>query len=158
MTVHPRTKVQTYDGRADWSLVARARELLDIPVVGVETAMTMHSCPHSHRSESGQKALTGEVFRIWLNSHCVGTHHGQVGNGDVVSVAAARQLVSETGCGAVMIGRGVVSDPLLFHRIRSSYGSGSEEPLPWEWEEPEVVETFLRRYRFLYYLPSITCQ
>ncbi len=33
MTVHPRTKKQTYDGRADWSLVARARELLSIPVV-----------------------------------------------------------------------------------------------------------------------------
>ena len=37
VTVHPRTKVQTYDGRADWSLVARASQLLNIPVVRVCT-------------------------------------------------------------------------------------------------------------------------
>jgi len=98
ITIHPRTKLQTYDGRADWSLIARARQLLKIPVVG---------------------------------------------NGDVVSVAAARQLVKETGCGAVMVGRGAVTDPLLFHRIRASY----EQPdLPWEWDEPEVVVSFLRTY------------
>jgi tRNA-dihydrouridine synthase C len=71
VTVHPRTKRQKYDGRADWSLIARARQLLSIPVVG---------------------------------------------NGDVVSVAAARKLLAETNCDAVMIGRAAVQDPLIFHR------------------------------------------
>ena len=33
VTVHPRTKKQTYDGWADWSLIARAAQLLTIPVV-----------------------------------------------------------------------------------------------------------------------------
>lgn len=63
VTVHPRTKVQTYEGRADWGLIAAARQLLHIPVVG---------------------------------------------NGDVVSVAAARQLLQETGCHGIMVGRGAV--------------------------------------------------
>lgn len=67
----------------------------------------------------------------------------QVGNGDVVSVAAARKLVQETGCGAIMVGRGAVTDPFLFWRIRASY----ERPdLPWEWDEPEAVQWFLRAY------------
>jgi hypothetical protein len=34
VTLHPRTKRQAYAGGADWSLVARAKALLDIPVVG----------------------------------------------------------------------------------------------------------------------------
>ncbi len=77
VTIHPRTKRQKYDGRADWSLIARARQLLSIPVVG---------------------------------------------NGDVVSVAAARQLLEETNCDAVMIGRGAVQDPLIFHRWALLHG------------------------------------
>lgn len=63
VTVHPRTKQQGYEGRASWSLIARAKQLLQIPVVG---------------------------------------------NGDVVSVAAAKQLLQETGCQAIMVGRGAV--------------------------------------------------
>jgi tRNA-dihydrouridine synthase len=45
-------------------------------------------------------------------------HYQVVGNGDVVSVAAAQALLAETGCHGIMIGRGAVQDPLLFHRIR----------------------------------------
>jgi len=110
VTIHPRTKVQTYDGRADWSLTARARQLLDIPVVG---------------------------------------------NGDIVSAEAAKLMLAETGCGALMVGRGAVSDPLLFLRIRAAFdtaepagkaGQRQLEALPWEWDEPEIVQAFLRRY------------
>lgn len=34
VTVHPRTKVQGYRGRADWSLIRLARDTLAVPVVG----------------------------------------------------------------------------------------------------------------------------
>ena len=34
LTLHPRTKVQTYQGRADWSLIRRAREVARVPVIG----------------------------------------------------------------------------------------------------------------------------
>lgn len=33
VTLHPRTKAQAYAGRADWSQIATAKQLLDIPVV-----------------------------------------------------------------------------------------------------------------------------
>jgi len=74
-SVHPRTKRQGYRGRADWTLIARAARILDIPVVG---------------------------------------------NGDVTSAGAALALLRETGCDGVMVGRGAVSDPFIFHRIAAA--------------------------------------
>jgi nifR3 family TIM-barrel protein len=41
-----------------------------------------------------------------------------VGNGDVVDVAGYRRMREVTGCDAVMIGRGAMGNPWLFHRIR----------------------------------------
>lgn len=40
-----------------------------------------------------------------------------VGNGDVVSAATAQKMLSETGCDAVMIGRGAFGNPWLIDRI-----------------------------------------
>ena len=36
------------------------------------------------------------------------------GNGDVRSMAEARRMVAETGCGSVMIGRGALGTPWIF--------------------------------------------
>lgn len=33
VTVHPRTRSQAYSGRADWDLIAKAKQALSIPVV-----------------------------------------------------------------------------------------------------------------------------
>jgi hypothetical protein len=43
VTLHPRTKRQAYAGGADWSLVARAKRLLDIPVVGACPSLGAHA-------------------------------------------------------------------------------------------------------------------
>lgn len=64
VTLHPRTKAQAYAGRADWTLIATAKELLDIPVVsevhhasgsfllssGRLTPLFQHPHPHPHLS------------------------------------------------------------------------------------------------------------
>jgi 2,4-dienoyl-CoA reductase-like NADH-dependent reductase (Old Yellow Enzyme family) len=68
----------------------------------------------------------------------------QVGNGDVVSINRAHELLQETNCSAIMLGRGAVQDPLLFHRIRLSFTHPDD--VPWEWDEPEAVCAFLRVY------------
>lgn len=76
LTLHPRTKVDGYGPPARWDLIAEAKALLHIPVVG---------------------------------------------NGDILTVEDAKRMVRETKCDALMIGRGAVINPFLFHEIKASY-------------------------------------
>lgn len=86
-----------------------------------------------------------------------------VGNGDVTSPLRAAQMIAETGCAGVMIGRGAVQDPLVFRRVaaalacpgyveRAAGGSGGAREDQEEWwgldreEEAEEVCAFLRRF------------
>lgn len=73
LAIHPRTRAQQYEGRADWSLIARAVE-------------------------------AGRSYPI-------------IGNGDVVLPADAFRMRAETGCAAVMIGRGALANPFIFREI-----------------------------------------
>ncbi|KAF6262879.1 dihydrouridine synthase-domain-containing protein [Scenedesmus sp. NREL 46B-D3] len=74
VTIHPRTKHQSYNGRADWGLIAEAKQLLSIPVATV-------TC------QRGQ----------------------------------ALAMLRQTGCDGLMIGRGALQDPLLFHRLKKHF-------------------------------------
>ncbi|KAL6754691.1 hypothetical protein V8C86DRAFT_3138515 [Haematococcus lacustris] len=42
ITMHARTKVQKYEGRADRALIARARQLLHIPVAWIDLLLFLH--------------------------------------------------------------------------------------------------------------------
>jgi tRNA-dihydrouridine synthase B len=53
-----------------------------------------------------------------------------VGNGDVAGPEAARRLMEETGCDAVMIGRGAMGNPWIFERAQRYIESGSLPPEP----------------------------
>jgi tRNA-dihydrouridine synthase B len=52
-----------------------------------------------------------------------------VGNGDVVTVEDFRRMRDETGCDAVMIGRGAMGNPWLFARLRE-VAAGRPDPGP----------------------------
>jgi tRNA-dihydrouridine synthase B len=69
VTVHGRTTAQGFKGKADWSIIARVKEAVKIPVIG---------------------------------------------NGDVNTPDDMQRMFSETGCDAVMIGRGILGNPWLF--------------------------------------------
>jgi tRNA-dihydrouridine synthase C len=83
LTLHPRTKIDGYGPPARWDLIAEAKKLLKIPVVG---------------------------------------------NGDIVSVQDAISLLNISKCDALMIGRGSVINPFLFHEIRAHFSGTSFTP------------------------------
>lgn len=76
LTLHPRTKVEGYRSIARWELIAEAKALLKIPVVG---------------------------------------------NGDILNVQDALRMLDQTGCDALMIGRGAVINPFIFHEIKAHF-------------------------------------
>ncbi len=68
ITIHARTRMQGYSGKADWQIIKKVVEAVSIPVIG---------------------------------------------NGDVLSCYDAKRMLDETGCAAVMIGRGLLGNPWL---------------------------------------------
>ncbi len=86
ITLHPRTKVDGYGPPARWDLIARAKSLLRIPLIG---------------------------------------------NGDILTVNDAMTMLRTTGCDGLMIGRGSIVNPFIFHQIRAFY---SQVPYESKWE------------------------
>jgi nifR3 family TIM-barrel protein len=85
ITLHPRTKVDGYGPPARWDLIAEAKSILKIPLVG---------------------------------------------NGDILSVKDALKMLQDTRCDALMIGRGSVTNPFLFHQIKAHFAGKNYRP---EW-------------------------
>ena len=97
ITIHPRTKVDGYGPPAKWELIAQAKALLKIPVVG---------------------------------------------NGDILTVEDALHMLRMTACDALMIGRGSLMNPFLFHQIKARFAGKSYEP---KWEDLiRYFETYLQ--------------
>ncbi|MCL2617290.1 MAG: tRNA-dihydrouridine synthase, partial [Defluviitaleaceae bacterium] len=66
-----------------------------------------------------------------------------IGNGDVVSGEAAARLIAETGCDAVMIGRGAMGNPWIFAEV-NAYLCGEPVHLPGVRERMELALTHSR--------------
>lgn len=80
ITLHPRTKAEGYTPPANWKLIAQAKDILSIPVVG---------------------------------------------NGDILNVQDALNMLSLTNCDALMIGRGCVINPFIFQEIKAHFAGVS---------------------------------
>lgn len=95
ITLHPRTKLDGYGPPARWDLIAEAKSILKIPLVG---------------------------------------------NGDILNVEHALEMLRVTGCDALMIGRGSVINPFIFHQIRAHF---SKQPYRPKWDD---LEHYLKVY------------
>jgi nifR3 family TIM-barrel protein len=84
ITLHPRTKVDGYGPPARWDLIAEAKSLLRIPLVG---------------------------------------------NGDILTVKDALKMLEQTKCDGLMIGRGSVINPFIFHQIRAHFSKNIYNPV-----------------------------
>ena len=68
-----------------------------------------------------------------------------IGNGDVTSPEAARQLMETTGCDGIMIGRGAQGNPWIFRQILHWMETGEEEPKP----DLEEVKAMILRHAWM---------
>lgn len=85
VALHGRTAIQHYSGKADWSAIARLKEVVtDIPVLG---------------------------------------------NGDIFQAQDALQMMAQTGCDGVVVGRGCQGRPWLFAELAAAF-EGRPSPTP----------------------------
>ena len=73
-----------------------------------------------------------------------------VGNGDVKSPQDAKRMLDETGCDAVMIGRGALGNPWIFRRTARFLETGDLLPEPTYIERVEMARKHLRMMVALY--------
>lgn len=69
-----------------------------------------------------------------------------IGNGDVNSPESARQMLEETGCDGVMIGRAARGNPWIFRRILTYMETGEDSGKP---DRKQVAEMILRHAQML---------
>lgn len=69
-----------------------------------------------------------------------------IGNGDILSAKDAKQMIDETGCDAVMIGRGTLGNPYLIKQVVRYLEDGVLLP---DQSPKERIETCLKHFNYL---------
>lgn len=69
-----------------------------------------------------------------------------IGNGDVTTPELAKKMLDETGCTAVMIGRGVLGNPWLIKEIKEYLSSGIVKTSP---SSKDTIDMIKRHYNLL---------
>ena len=68
-----------------------------------------------------------------------------IGNGDVFTPQNAKDILEETGCDGIMIGRGAMGNPWVFREIKHFLKTGEKLPSPSLREKKEVIFLHLDR-------------
>ncbi|MDF2522587.1 MAG: tRNA dihydrouridine synthase DusB [Clostridiales bacterium] len=101
VAVHGRTREQFYSGKADWNIIRKVKESVEIPVIG---------------------------------------------NGDIIKPQDALDMLHQTGCDAVMIGRGAQGNPWIFEQTLHYLKTGEIMPAP---SADEKIDTIIRHMKML---------
>jgi tRNA-dihydrouridine synthase B len=91
------------------------------------------------------QAYTGKADWEWIRRTKEAVNIPVIGNGDVTTPEHVRQMFDETGCDAVMIGRGAVQNPWIFQQARQFLESGSVPDTP---QLAERIDLLIRHYGY----------
>ena len=69
-----------------------------------------------------------------------------IGNGDVVDAESAKKMFDETGCDAIMVGRGAMGNPWIFAQIKA-FLNGIDYSLPSIQERRDVILSHIQLFR-----------
>ncbi|MFC1523205.1 tRNA dihydrouridine synthase [Thermodesulfobacteriota bacterium] len=72
-----------------------------------------------------------------------------IANGDIFTTATGRDVLTRTGAAGLMLGRGAISDPFLFERLRGNYPAVSSREQR-GLELREYLQDLLSRYQDLF--------
>ena len=114
----------------------------------LDTARMLEDCGiaalavHARTRAQGYK---GEARWEWLKKLKLeaGLRIPLIGNGDVTTPEAARDMFEQTGVDAVMIGRGAMGNPWIFREVRHFLDTGEHLPPPSWQERLEVIKEHL---------------
>ena len=133
----------TVKHRAGWD--DRHHNAPEFACAMVEAGAAMITVHGRTRTQGFSGVCNREVIRRVRDA--LPAHVPVVGNGDVTTVEDEKRMRDETGCDAVMIGRGAMGNPWLFGRLRA-VRSGQPDPGP-----PALAE---RRQVFLRHVELVT--
>jgi nifR3 family TIM-barrel protein len=77
-----------------------------------------------------EQYYSGKADRSVIRAVKEATSIKVIGNGDIFCAQDAKDMVEETGCDAVMIGRGAVGNPFLFAQVRELLYDGEVSTYP----------------------------
>ena len=123
-----------------YDIVCAVRENCDLPVSvkirkgwdessvnAVDVAKMAEKAGVSHIAVHGRtvrQGYTGESDNDIIKQVVSAVSVPVIGNGDITSPQDAKDMLEQTGCEAVMIGRGALGNPFLLERVRTYIQSG----------------------------------
>lgn len=96
---------------------------------------------HARTRAQGYK---GNADWQWIRKVKEAVHIPVIGNGDVTTPQQVKQMFDETGCDAVMIGRGAVNNPWIFRQAREFLNTGIITSEPTLAEKIQTLKDHLR--------------
>jgi len=96
---------------------------------------------HCRTRDQGHK---GSVNYTWIPRIKKAVSIPIIVNGDIVTVPDVKRVLDETGCDAVMIGRGAVMNPWIFRQAKHFMATGEMLPEPTIEERVHLVTTHLK--------------